>query len=234
MARIRTIKPEFWTSEQIVECSTNARLLFIGLWNFSDDAGRHPASCKRLQMEVFPGDDFTTSDISKMVDELATAGLIVEYEAQGIAVWQVTGWEHQKIDRPRPSKLPEMPKKSSSVRRARSEGSPLEGKGREGKGMEEEEEDARAREVIEEGEYRTQWREAFVRFVEGCYGPGKIEVPDRELIAEINRLACAVPVHKLKELREATGGKPPKGSTFAYLSAVKRDWESILNGSAKR
>lgn len=31
MARIRSIKPEFWVSEQIGECSTNARLTFIGL-----------------------------------------------------------------------------------------------------------------------------------------------------------------------------------------------------------
>ena len=42
MARIRTIKPEFWTSEQVVDCSPTARLLFIGLWNFCDDGGVHP------------------------------------------------------------------------------------------------------------------------------------------------------------------------------------------------
>lgn len=34
MARIRTIKPEFWTSEQVMGCAPLARLLFIGLWNF--------------------------------------------------------------------------------------------------------------------------------------------------------------------------------------------------------
>ena len=32
MPRIRTIKPEFWTDEKIIELSLPARLLFIGLW----------------------------------------------------------------------------------------------------------------------------------------------------------------------------------------------------------
>jgi len=47
MARIRTIKPEFWVSEQVGECSPNARLLFIGMWNFCDDRGVHPAKPNR-------------------------------------------------------------------------------------------------------------------------------------------------------------------------------------------
>ena len=49
MARIRTVKPEFWASEQVMECSPIARLLFIGLWNFCDDAGNHPLSEKTLR-----------------------------------------------------------------------------------------------------------------------------------------------------------------------------------------
>ena len=100
MARIRSIKPEFWTSEQIVECSTSARLLFIGLWNFCDDGGNHSASPKTLKMEIFPGDDISISDIQDMVNELLKNDLIVEYESGGKRYWHVTGWHHQKIDRP--------------------------------------------------------------------------------------------------------------------------------------
>lgn len=97
MARIRTIKPEFWTSEQIVECSPTARLLFVGLWNFSDDAGRHPASVRRLKMEIFPADPFTPEDIRAWIDELIAAALLVEYEAEGAKYWEITGWKrHQK------------------------------------------------------------------------------------------------------------------------------------------
>ena len=29
MARIRSVKPEYWTSEQVMECSPTARLLLL-------------------------------------------------------------------------------------------------------------------------------------------------------------------------------------------------------------
>jgi hypothetical protein len=107
MARIRSIKPEFWTPEQIMECSTNARLLFIGLWNFCDDEGRHPESVRRLKAEVFPGDDLTLEGVQSLVDELVAHGLIDVYEtAQGEGFWQVTGWHHQRIDKPQDSRFP--------------------------------------------------------------------------------------------------------------------------------
>ena len=83
MARIRSIKPEFWTSEQIAECSPNVRLLFIGMWNFCDDYGVHPASEMRLKMEVFPSDSFSKDDIRRMIDELLANGLLAEYEVDG-------------------------------------------------------------------------------------------------------------------------------------------------------
>lgn len=100
MARIRSIKPEFWTSEQVVECSPTARLLFIGMWSFCDDAGIHPAGVKRLKMEVFPGDAITDDDMRALVQELIDNCLVTAYEVEGEPFWQVRGWRHQKIDRP--------------------------------------------------------------------------------------------------------------------------------------
>lgn len=101
MARIRTTKPEFWTSEQVVECSPIARLLFIGIWNFCDDHGLHPASVKRLKMEVFPSDTLDDAAIQSMVDELESAKLLRSYSVDGDRYWQVTGWKkHQKIEKP--------------------------------------------------------------------------------------------------------------------------------------
>lgn len=145
MPRIRTIKPEFCTSEQIVECSTNARLLFVLMWCFCDDAGRHPANVKRLKMEVYPGDAFTDSQISDFVSELMRAGLIVEYFHENKGYWQVTGWKkHQKIDRPS-YKYPPFDEHgnprafddhSTTIRRVLDDHSPPEGNGREGKGKE--------------------------------------------------------------------------------------------------
>lgn len=130
MARIRSVKPEFWTSEQIVECSPIARLLFVGLWNFCDDQGIHPASPKTLKMEVFPGDDITTEEVKAMIEQLKKNGLLEEYEAENKLWWRVTGWQHQKIDKPKGKyPLPKNQDNSTSIRRTvveRSEKKPLE------------------------------------------------------------------------------------------------------------
>lgn len=101
MARIRSIKPEFWVSEQVAECSTSARLTFVGLWTFSDDNGVHPAKPKTLKAELFPMDDVSSIDVAGWMAELINAGLVAEFEAGGERFWYVTGWaKHQKIDRP--------------------------------------------------------------------------------------------------------------------------------------
>ena len=108
MARIRTIKPEFWSSEQVVDCSPTSRLLFIGMWNFCDDGGNCPASYRGLKMQVFPGDDITAAEIESMVSELICAGLVVQYSHDGKNYWHVTGWHHQKIEK-RAFKYPQLP-----------------------------------------------------------------------------------------------------------------------------
>jgi hypothetical protein len=100
MARIRTVKPEFWTSEQVAECSTTTRLLFIGMWNFCDDGGNHPASLKSLKMQIFPSDDISVLSIGDMVNELVENGLITQYTVNNKNYWHVLGWRHQKIDKP--------------------------------------------------------------------------------------------------------------------------------------
>lgn len=100
MARIRTIKPEYWTSEQVMSCSRDARLLFIGMWNFCDDGGNHPASAMTLKAEVVPGDAVSAVTVMQWVDELIEQGLLAEYEVDGKEYWHVTGWFHQRIDQP--------------------------------------------------------------------------------------------------------------------------------------
>ena len=125
MARIRSIKPEFWTSEQLVECSTSARLLFIGLWNFSDDAGIHQDSAKRIKMEIFPADDISIVEIESMIQELVTNELLERYKVNGKSYLIVTGWDkHQRIDRP--TFRHPLPDGSTSIRRVFDESSPPE------------------------------------------------------------------------------------------------------------
>lgn len=144
MPRIRTIKPEFCTSEQVAECSTNARLLFVLMWCFCDDAGRHPANTKRLKMECFPGDTFSNQQMESMIKELISVNLLVEYTHDNARFWQVTGWnKHQRIDKPSfkygplsESGIPLQVGNSTNVLGMFDERSPPEGNGKEGSGEE--------------------------------------------------------------------------------------------------
>lgn len=136
MARIRTVKPEFFTSEQVVDCSPTARLLFIGMWCFCDDGGVHPASPKRLKMEVFPADNISEKQIIVYVDELVKSELITEFVGHdGKSYWQVTGWHHQKIEKPT-LRHPQKSNDSTTIRRPVVDSSPTEGKGKESIGKE--------------------------------------------------------------------------------------------------
>lgn len=97
MARIRTIKPEFWTDEKVVELSAEARLLFIGLWNFCDEFGNLEASIKRLKMQIFPADNF---DVESCLQEIRSVGFLSDYEVDGRNYIHINNFhKHQKINR---------------------------------------------------------------------------------------------------------------------------------------
>jgi len=104
MARIRTIKPEFWTSESVVECSCSARLLLIGMLNFADDYGNLVNSPKRLKMQIFPADII---DTALLLDELIKHGLVIPYVVDGEKYLNIKGFrKHQVINKPSKSKIP--------------------------------------------------------------------------------------------------------------------------------
>jgi hypothetical protein len=135
--RIRTIKPEFWVDEKIVELDPWARLLFIGLWNFADDQGYIEYSPRRIKMQIFPGDSF---DVSPLLQSLLEAGLVVAYQGPAGPVLHVANWsKHQKVSNaanPRfdPSELePFNPLPDPPLEGSRAVQSPLPGKERKGK-----------------------------------------------------------------------------------------------------
>lgn len=134
MARIRTIKPDFWTDEKIVELSFEARLFFIGSWNFADDNGNLQRSAKKLKMQIFPADAI---DCEPLIQSLMAHGLFREYEVNGETFIHIKGFKaHQVINRPSKTGLP-VPE-SGSTPTTLTDDSLTEGKGREGKGREEE------------------------------------------------------------------------------------------------
>ena len=142
MARIRTIKPEFFTSLTIGRLSAQVRLTFVGLWTYCDDEGRGVDDPRLIKAAIWPLDESVKPrGLEEWLTNLAAAGLIQRYEADGRRYLAVVGWkEHQRIDHPRPSIFPE-PSPNGTGALAQNAGSlaedsRLERKGKEGKGRE--------------------------------------------------------------------------------------------------
>lgn len=111
MARIRTIKPEFWGDAKTARVSRDARLLMIGLLNESDDDGRQLASAKRIAGALFPhDDDVDAALVSRWLDELEAAGFVMRYEVDGAKYLVIPSFRtHQRISKPTESRLPPPP-----------------------------------------------------------------------------------------------------------------------------
>lgn len=136
--RIRTIKPGFFTHEEIADLSPLARLMFIGLWCMADVAGRLEDRPKRIKVEILPYDK---ADPDALLNEIQGRGFITRYEVEGVRVIQVENFEkHQRISGKEAQTASEYPGKHlGSIREAPgSFTESQEGKGKEGKGREEE------------------------------------------------------------------------------------------------
>jgi hypothetical protein len=108
MARIRTIKPEFPQSESMGRCSRDARLLFVNLFTLVDDSGVTRGNSRMLASLLFPYDDDAPRLITGWIVELVKENCIVVYQDEGQTYLQIINWlNHQKIDKPTPSKLPQ-------------------------------------------------------------------------------------------------------------------------------
>ena len=57
MARIRTLKPEFWDSPSTAQADLAVRLTFMAMWNWADDSGHGTANLKELEAFCWPHDD---------------------------------------------------------------------------------------------------------------------------------------------------------------------------------
>jgi hypothetical protein len=76
VARIRTIKPEFFTSEDICGLSPLARLLYVALWCEADKEGRLTWKPKTFKLRYFPADACQIEDLAR---ELVDSNLVVLY-----------------------------------------------------------------------------------------------------------------------------------------------------------
>ena len=100
MARIRTIKPEFWEDEKLAKLPVHARLLFIGTWNFADDNGVLLANPVLMKSHIFPYEDIGISTISEWIDMLVENGMLIRTTYNGKDYLVIRKFLiHQKINR---------------------------------------------------------------------------------------------------------------------------------------
>lgn len=113
MPRIRTIKPEFWSSPDVARASAVARLAYIGMWNWADDYGRGTLNLKELEGFIFPNDDIkelsvgTSENFRRVVKEVVDTFGIIIYEVHGRTYYAIPTWaDHQRTERKAKSKYP--------------------------------------------------------------------------------------------------------------------------------
>jgi len=147
MARIRSIKPEFWDDEKLaMQTSRDARLLFIGLWNFADDFGIVKGNPVWLKNKIFPYEDIPKNQITLWLKKLTAVFSIIPFTANNEQFYFIRNFsKHQVINKPSKSLrnptppdniLESVPESYRSTTGALPEEYAEEGKGREGKGEE--------------------------------------------------------------------------------------------------
>lgn len=134
MARIRTIKPEFWSHPILSKQPDSVRLCAIALLNLADDEGYFFASPQLVRGFVWPLDEDSTS-ARRALATLCEIGWIkvVEHKTHGPVGRVVNFTTHQRVDRANPSKIKTyfIDEDSTSARRTIDERSTQE-QGREG------------------------------------------------------------------------------------------------------
>lgn len=147
MARIRTIKPEFWDDLKISKISRDARLLYIGMWNFADDLGVIIGDHVWLKSKVFPFDNIQHQQFDKWIEVLVQSGFIslLSYNEERF-YYLPNLTRHQVINKPNYDRVNIKQSDLQEIINSRNDTGMIpdashsgkEGKGKEGKGKEEE------------------------------------------------------------------------------------------------
>lgn len=112
--RIRSIKPQFWRSPDVMGLSHFQRLLFIGLWNIADDEGRGVYDPASIAADLFLTEfslnpHGVITDVSSAFTEYSNREMVAVYEVKKRKYFQVLQWrEHQRVNRATESKIPPM------------------------------------------------------------------------------------------------------------------------------
>lgn len=216
--RIRTIKPAFFRSYDVVPLTYRARLTWIGLWTYVDDEGRGRDDARIIKGELWPlEDEVTWQEVESDLTELSRSAHVVRYEVSGRRFLAIPTWsEHQVISRPTKSKFPapkdgvirdSLPVTESSMR---SHGVLPAGKGTGNREEEVEQGSGTPAPAVLEREFGAAWahwpkkverKEALARFKAASK-----RLPVDELVAAVIRFGDAYAATTDKQFIPALGG----------------------------
>lgn len=220
MARIRTIKPEFWTNEDLAEVSEAACLLAIGLLNHSDDEGYFKAHESLIKATVFPLRE-PSVNIHGCLNELSFAGYLRLFKGtDGKKYGEIINFKkHQVVNRPKPSKIKELDDGNELLMNDHgkvSDGSLEEGKGREqGKDIKsggQQADSEPAVELLPTNKYNTEGEE---------YPVTQSQIDEWQAIYPA--VNCAQEVKKAKAWIKAN---PAKAKTYRGMAKFLNGWMS--------
>lgn len=103
--RARSIKPGFFTNEDLADVGPLGMLLFEGLWCMADREGRLEDRPRQIRAQVLP---YFEADANQLLGALASRGFIVRYQAGSRRFIQIVNWlKHQNPHHmEQPSEIP--------------------------------------------------------------------------------------------------------------------------------
>ena len=110
--RIRSIKPEFWRSDDIDALDWDTRLVFIGLWSYVDDNGVGIYKMSNIVSDLFASDFYrdpnaTLNRVSEALNRLESRSMIDLYRVADRDYLYITNWErHQRVNNPNKPRYP--------------------------------------------------------------------------------------------------------------------------------
>jgi hypothetical protein len=120
MARIRTIKPEFFRHEDLFaaekESGLPLRLVFAGLWTACDREGRFRWRPRALKLDILPYDDI---DFFRVLEELAARGFVLRYATPLGECGCIPSWSRHQVINNREAESDLPPPDASATRDAR-------------------------------------------------------------------------------------------------------------------
>ena len=99
MPRIRYLKPEFFSDEDLAELAFQTRIAYAGLWCYADKEGRMEDRPKFLKAMIFPYDEVDIEKELQMLSEPKVSNgvpFIIRYELDNLKLIEIVSWhKHQ-------------------------------------------------------------------------------------------------------------------------------------------